>query len=135
MGENLAYALTQVVHNFGAAFVLGGAWFILWPAPRLEYSRQFAKLILIAWAAQIASGGLFGAVSLHYYGEAPDLGPIALAALTIKVLAATAGFLVAAVFLRRGKAWGRAGVKQTFQILLALAVTALTAAAFLRWFS
>lgn len=134
-GENLAYALTQVVHNFGAAAVLGGAVFALWPASRLENGRSFAWLILIAWGAQIASGGLFGLTSLYYYGETPDLSRIAMAALAIKVAAAAAGFLLAAFYLLRGREWDRVRVKRTFLGLAALGVIALTAAAFLRWFS
>lgn len=134
-GENLAYALTQVVHNFGAAAVLGGAVFALWPASRLENGRSFAWAILIAWGAQIASGGLFGLTSLYYYGETPDLSRIAMAALTVKVAAAAAGFLLAAFYLLRGRKWGRVRVKRTFQGLVALGAIALTAAAFLRWFS
>lgn len=133
--ENLAYALTQVVHNFGAAAVLGGAAFALWPSPRLEYARAFGWLILGAWGAQIASGILFGLISLYYYGETPDLGSVAVAALAIKVAAAISGFLLAAFYLGRGKGWGHASLKRTFQGLAALAVIALTAAAFLRWFS
>jgi hypothetical protein len=133
--ENLAYALTQVVHNFGAAAVLGGAVFILWPAFRFEHSRRFAWLILIAWGMQIASGSLFGAVSLHFHGETPDLSHVALIALIVKVTAATAGFLLTALYLVRGRGWHRTGVKQAFQMLAALGVTALTAAAFLRWFA
>jgi hypothetical protein len=134
-GENLAYALVQVAHNFGAALVLGGALFALWPVPRLEYGRTFAWLIFVAWATQIASGGLFGITSLYYYGEMPDLGSVAVAALAIKVAAAIAGFLLAARFLMRGRDWSGASVKRTFRSLAALAVVALTAAAFLRWFS
>lgn len=134
-GENLAYALTQVVHNFGAAGVLGGAVFALWPASRLENGRSFAWLILVAWGAQIASGGLFGLTSLYYYGETPDLSRIAMAALTVKVAAAVAGFLLAAFYLLRGRKWDRVRVKRTFQGLVALGAIALTAAAFLRWFS
>lgn len=133
--ENLAYALTQVVHNFGAVGVVGGALFVLWPVPRLEYGRAFARLILFAWGAQIASGGLFGLTSLYYYGETPDLSSIAMAALAVKVAAAVAGFLLAAFFLLRGRGWGRTSVKRTFQSLAGLGVVALTAAAFLRWFS
>ena len=133
--ENLAYALTQVVHNFGAVGVLGGAAFILWPAPRLEYARKTAWLILIAWGAQIASGGIFGAISFYYYGETPDLSAIALTALAIKVTAAMTGFLLAALYLVRGREWSHVGVKRAFQSLAALGVIALTAAAFLRWFS
>ena len=133
--ENLAYALSQVVHNFGAVGVVGGALFALWPVPRLEYGRAFARLILVAWGAQIASGGLLGVTSRHYYGETPDLSSIALAALAVKVAAAAAGFVLAAVYLLRGREWGRASVKRTFNSLAWLGVVALTAAAFLRWFS
>ena len=98
--ENLAYALIQVVHNFGAAAVLGGAVFALWPISRMEYGRTFAWLILLAWGAQIASGGLFGITSLYYYGETPDLSRIAMAALAIKVVSAISGFLLAAWSIR-----------------------------------
>jgi len=133
--ENLAYALAQVIHNFGAAAVLGGAVFVLWPAFRLEYSHSFAWLILLAWGAQIASGALFGAVSLYYYGEPPDLSAVAMIALAVKVLAATTAFLLTAIYLVRGRNWSRAGVMHTFQVLVVLGITALTAAAFLRWFS
>jgi hypothetical protein len=133
--ENLAYALTQVVHNFGAVGVLGGALFALWPVSRLESGRTFAWLILLAWGAQIASGAVFGLTSLYYYGETPDLSRIAMAALAVKVVAAIAGFLLAALYLLRGMAWHHLSVKRTFMSLAALAAVALTAAAFLRWFS
>lgn len=133
--ENLAYALVQVIHNFGAAAVLGGAVFVLWPVPRLEYGRTFAWLILFAWSAQIVSGGLFGVTSLYYYGETPDLSNIAMAALAVKVVSAITGFWLAARYLRRGRIWDRAGMKRTFRRLAMLATVALTAAAFLRWFS
>lgn len=135
MSENLAYALTQVVHNFGAAAVLGGAVFALWPAFRADDARTFAWLILVAWGAQVASGGLFGFTSLYYYGETPDLGGIAIAALAIKVAAAITGFLLTTFYLVRGRGWERARMKRTFRALAALGATALTAAAFLRWFS
>jgi len=133
--ENLAYALTQVVHNFGAVAVLGGALFALWPAPRLEYGRPFAWLILVAWGAQMASGGMFGVTSLYYYGETPDLSRVAMTALVVKVAAAFAGLLLAAFYLLRGREWGREGMTRTFRGQVALGAVALTAAAFLRWFS
>jgi hypothetical protein len=135
VSENLAYALTQVAHNFGAAAVLGGAVFALWPVLRLEYGRSFAWLILIGWGAQIASGAVFGLTSFYYYGEMPDLSRVAMAALAVKVAAAIVGFLLAAFYLARGREWDRVRVKHTFQALAALAAAALTAAAFLRWFS
>lgn len=61
--ENLAYALVQLVHNFGAAAVLGGAVFALWPASRLDDGRTFAWLILVAWGAQRSLAAL-GAAAL-----------------------------------------------------------------------
>lgn len=133
--ENLAYALIQVAHNFGAVAVLGGSVFALWPAPRLEHARTFAWLILAAWGAQIASGVMFGATSLHYYGETPDLSSVAKTALIVKVVAAFTGLLLAALFLLRGRQWRPAGVTRAFRSLAALGAVALTAAAFLRWFS
>lgn len=133
--ENLAYALTQVVHNFGAVAVLGGAVFALWPIPRLEFGRAFAGLILVAWVAQLVSGGVFGLVSYHYYGETPDLSSVAMTALIVKIVAACSGVLLSAFFLLRGRQWRPHGVKHTFQGLAVLGAVALTAAAFLRWFS
>lgn len=133
--ENLAYALVQVVHNFGAAAVLGGALFALWPTARLEYGRTFAWLVLLAWAVQIGSGALFGVTSLYYYGATPDLSRIAQAALAVKVAAAVSGCALAAAYLLRARTWTRAGARRGFVGLAALATVALTAAAFLRWFS
>ena len=133
--ENLAYALTQVVHNFGAAALIGSTVFWLWPKPRQDHARTFAWIILIAWSAQIASGIAFGLTSLHYYGETPDLSAIATAALIIKASSATTGFLLGAWHLVRGWDWGLLGTKRAFQAQAAFAVLALTAAAFLRWFS
>ncbi|ODU43454.1 MAG: hypothetical protein ABS92_10190 [Thiobacillus sp. SCN 63-374] len=114
---------------------VNGAVFALWPASRLEDGRRFAWLILLAWGAQIVSGGLFGVTSFYYYGEMPDLSSVAMTALVVKVAAAITGFLLAAAYLARGQEWGRASVKRSFQGLAALAILALTAAAFLRWFS
>lgn len=133
--ENLAYALTQVVHNFGAAAVLGGAVFALWPTDRLEYGRAFAWLILVAWGAQMASGALFGVTSLYYYGETPDLSHIAMAALAVKIAAAISGLVLVGLYLLRGRTWSQTDIRRAFQSLAALAALALAAAAFLRWFS
>lgn len=133
--ENLAYAIAQVVHNYGAAALVGASVFWLWPLPRQEYARVFAAILLAAWCAQIASGIAFGATSLYFYGATPDLGAIALAALVIKIVSAAAGSLFVAWYLLRGGEWGLARVRRTFRAQAALALLALTGAAFLRWFS
>lgn len=133
--ENLSYALTQVLHNFGAVALVGAAVGAFWPASRPEYERALGWLIVGAWGLQIASGGLFGLISLYYYGETPDLSSVAVVALAVKVTAAVAGFLLATFYLLRGGDWSRAGVHRSFKILAALGAVALTGAAFLRWFS
>ncbi|NWG39858.1 MAG: hypothetical protein HXY27_07825 [Hydrogenophilaceae bacterium] len=133
--ENLAYALVQVAHNLGAVAVAGGALFALWPAHDVQNARQFAWLIFLGWGLQIASGALFGVTSLYYYGETPDLSAVALAALAVKVLAAVSGFLLGAYYLRWGKHCSRLCTQRIFKALASLGVIALTAAAFLRWFS
>lgn len=135
LAENLAYALTQVLHNFGAVALLGAAVGAFWPASRPEYERALGWLIVGAWGVQIASGGLFGLISLYYYGETPDLSTVASVALAVKVTAAVSGFLLAIFYLLRGGDWPPARVRGSFKILATLGAAALTAAAFLRWFS
>jgi len=135
-GQNLGYALIQVLHNFGAAAALGGALFGLWPARQpLPLRRKLAWLVLTAWTLQGASGAGFGAWSYAHYGRFPDISGIAVAALFIKVACAAAGFILAAAWLRFGAGWPEARREQAWAGLLALAAIALTAAAFLRWFS
>lgn len=135
MSENLAYALTQVLHNFGAAVVVGAPFFALWPTPRLDHARLIGWLVLVAWGVQIGSGVLFGAVSLRFYGQLPDLSAVALVALIVKVTAAFVGLLLAAVYLSRSRGGKPEGARMAFQSLFVLGVIPLTAAAFLRWFA
>lgn len=133
--ENLAYALVQLGHNFGAAAVVGGAVFALWPTLQVNHVRTLAGLILSGWALQIATGVLFGVVSIYYYGRTPDLSAVATTALAVKVAAAVAGLLLAGWYLKRGAHWDARALRATFRALAVLGAAALTAAAFLRWFS
>lgn len=134
--QNLAYALVQVAHNFGAVIVTGGAV--------AAYSRLRAGaaappwlgwLVLAGWAVQAVSGAGFGAISYAYYERFPDLHGIALAALAIKMGCATAGFAAAAITLKFSGSWSPARRRIVWGGLVALAAIALTSAAFLRWFS
>lgn len=133
--QNLGYALTQIVHNFGASAVIGGALAALWLAPRPEHERSLAWLVLSGWAAQMASGAAFGAISFYFYGQFPDISAVATAALALKVACALCGFSLAAFYLlhaaNRSEPWRRT----VWLMLAVLSATALTAAAFLRWFS
>jgi hypothetical protein len=134
--ENLAYALTQVLHNFGAVVVVGGAAAALW-APALPYisEKRLRRLVGIGWAVQIASGVGFGAVSYYFYGRLPDIHGVAVAALAIKVTCAVSGLGLAVLSLSRGDRWTDAKRRFLWRALAFLAITALAAAAFLRWFS
>jgi len=133
--QNLGYALTQVVHNFGASAVVGGAVASLWLAPRPELDRSLAWLVCLGWAAQIASGAAFGAISFYYYGKFPDIGGLAIAALAIKVACAVSGLSLASFYLLRAASWTATLRRRIWLMLAGLSATALTAAAFLRWFS
>jgi hypothetical protein len=97
--------------------------------------KSLAWIALVGWAAQAASGGAFGAVSWLYYGRFPDIHGIAIAALLIKIACAAAGFMLAAAYIHSGIGWSERARQATWRALAVLAVTALTAAAFLRWFS
>jgi hypothetical protein len=131
--QNLAYALIQVVHNFGAAAVVGLSVSGLWLRER-PIARRLVLLLAVAWAVQAVTGALFGATSYHFYGHFPDIHGIAVDALFIKVGCAVAGFLLAGFACL----WWECAQRHAFPIwlmLCLLASVALSSAAFLRWFS
>jgi hypothetical protein len=135
--QDFGYALTQVVHNLGAVSVTGGAAAArgLKLAEPQAAQRGLAALVLGGWVAQAASGVCFGAISYLGYGRLPDIHGIAIAALVLKMACAAAGFSVAAIYLAREANWSGPGRQRAWTAQLALALTALAAAAFLRWFS
>ncbi|MFI4891271.1 MAG: hypothetical protein ACHQIL_12135 [Steroidobacterales bacterium] len=135
--QDLGYALTQVVHNLGAVSVTGGAAAAcyLTLADSQAAQRRLVWLVLAGWAAQGASGAAFGAISYASYGHLPDIHGIAIAALMLKMTCAAAGFALAALYLARASGWSAASRRGACCALFAFALTALTAAAFLRWFS
>lgn len=133
--ENLAYALTQLLHNFGAVAVVGAPAFALGAGATLATERRLARFLGAGWALQIASGAGFGAVSYYYYGLLPDIHGIAVAALYLKIACAVAG-LAAALGLRAcADRWSAARRRLAWRVLFLLGAVALAAAAFLRWFS
>jgi hypothetical protein len=135
--QDLGYALTQVVHNLGAVAVTGGAaaaYFLEFADPEAAL-RRLVWIVLCGWMAQIASGVAFGAISYAGYGQLPDIHGIAIAALVLKMACAAAGLALAALYLARSARWPAARRRAACCALFAFAVTALCAAAFLRWFS
>lgn len=134
--QNLAYALTQVAHNFGAVAVVGGALLGRWPIAALPpVRRKLVWLILAGWLVQGASGAGFGAISYVYYRQFPDLHDIALMALVVKMTCAVTAIVVSIAYLRLQGVWSTSQLAWAWNGLIALGVTALTAAAFLRWFA
>ncbi len=134
--ENLFYALTQLVHNFGALAVVAGALVGLKvQTDKHVLKKNLAWLVFMGWGAQITSGLIFGGISLYFYGETPDLHSIAQAALMIKVVCAVSGFSLVLLYLVSAKNWSDKTRHRTWYCLTGFGGTALTAAAFLRWFS
>jgi hypothetical protein len=135
--QDLAYALTQVVHNFGAVAVTagaaGGRWTQASTAPKRQ--RRLAWLVLGGWVAQIVSGATFGAISYASYGQLPEIHGIAIGALLLKMACALAGVSASALMLARGPTWTEPQRRHAWTALFAFGATALCAAAFLRWFS
>jgi len=135
--QDLGYALTQVVHNLGAVSVVGGAAAArgLSVAAPQAAQRSLVMLVLAGWAAQAVSGACFGTISYLSYGRLPDIHGIAIAALALKASCAALGFTAAALYRWREARWPQPRRQIAWNLQLTLALTALTAAAFLRWFS
>lgn len=133
--ENLSYAVVQVVHNFGAVAVVGGAAFALYSGATAALHHKLAWLVGFGWTAQAISGMGFAAVSYHYYDQFPDIHDIAMAALLIKMLCAVFGVSLVIIYLRYSATLAIERRHLIWLLLAALSLTALTAAAFLRWFS
>ena len=132
--ENLSYAVVQVMHNFGAVAVMGGAAFALFPGTTALH-RKLAWLVGLGWITQAMSGMSFAAVSYYYYGKLPDIHDIAMTALLTKMLCAVFGVSIVIIYIRYSTNLTIERRRLTWQLLTTLGLTALTAAAFLRWFS
>lgn len=133
--QNLAYALVQLAHNFGAVAVTGGAVAGWMTQRRDAVQPPMIWLILAGWTLQAASGAGFGLTSLAYHGQFPDLHGVAVAALLVKLSCATAALILSLFLLKFSGAWPAARRRHVWGVLVGLAATALSAAAFLRWFA
>ncbi len=132
--QNLIYATVQVAHNLGAVAVVGGS--LAGMSNAFAGARnKLARIALAGWGIQALSGATFGAVSYYYYHKFPDIGEIATAALVLKMGCAAAGFALLAAYLGWGAKWPEGSARGTLTASLALGITALSAAAVLRWFS
>lgn len=132
--QNLGYAAIQVVHNLGAVAVVAGALTGLKWRER-EMRRKLAWVTLLGWLTQAASGATFGLTTFYFYHELPDIGGIATTALGIKMLCAALAILMLAAYLWAGERWTETSRQGMWGAASGLGLTAISAAAFLRWFS
>ena len=132
--QNLSYSVIQVVHNFGAVATVSGSLL----AARLHDNvirRKLAYWVLGGWLVQAASGASFGVVSYYYYHQFPDISGIAVDALGIKMVCATLGIVLLLFYLARNVHWPVRHASMVWIASSTLAITAISAAAFLRWFA
>jgi hypothetical protein len=134
--QNFIYALIQVIHNFGAVTVVATAASALWLVRgNAAVQHRLGWIMAVAWAVQVASGALFGITTYLFEGHLPDIHGIAVDALLIKIGCATVGFILAVSYVKLGSRWTANKQLLAWRVLFALGVIALSAAAFLRWFS
>ncbi len=132
--QNLAYSVVQIAHNFGAVAALAGSL----AATAIKEQRDQKNLAWVAfagWCTQGASGAAFGAVSYYFYHRFPDISGIAMDALLVKIACAIAALAMLAAYLALGARWTSSGRNSVCVASSVLSITALSAAAVLRWFS
>ena len=132
---NLVYTGVQILHNFGAVAIVGSPAVAWWFArDNLAAQCRLAWILVIGWAAQGVSGAGFGMTSYFLKGQLPEISGVALVALIAKMACVTSGFVIGILYLNTASQWSAATRLKMWQGMLALAGTALSAAAFLRWF-
>lgn len=134
--QNFIYALIQVIHNFGAATVVGTAASALWLVRgNAAVQHRLALLAAVVWAVQAASGALFGITTFYFEGHLPDIHGVAVDALLVKIFCAIVGFILAVTYVKSHSGWSKDKQLLAWRVLLATGGVALGSAAFLRWFS
>lgn len=132
--QNLIYATIQAAHNLGAVAVVGGSLSgVILKNPGVR--KNLAWLALAGWGTQALSGATFGAVTYYFSHKFPDIGDIATTALILKMACVAVGFVLLAAYLFWGANWPDGKRNSVWFASAALGITALSAAAVLRWFS
>lgn len=132
--QNLSYAVIQVAHNFGAVATVGGSLAAV-VLRGVDTRKRLARIVLAGWAMQVLSGAAFGAVSYYFYQQFPDIAGLAVIALEVKIACAAGGGLLLLIYLFSFTYVNVVTMNQVWIASSVLAVTALSAAAFLRWLS
>lgn len=132
--QNLSYTVVQVLYNFGAVAIVGGSLSAI-SFRSVRTRRNLAVLTLSGWGVQTTSGMAFGGISYYFYHRFPDISGIAVDALVIKMVCAAIGILLLVTYLLQSKHRSETRINAVWQTSSVLSVIALSAAAFLRWFS
>ena len=130
---DFTYACIQLIHNLGAATVVGGPAAALWPVRESQLAlKRVAQLVTAGWLAQASAGLGFGLTSYFLRGEIPDITGVALFALATKIFSTICGIPISLFAIKRISSNRSSCI--VFKILLALGVLSISAAAFLRWY-
>jgi len=130
---DFTYACIQLVHNLGAATVVGGPAAALWLARENQLAlKRIARFVTAGWLVQATSGLGFGLTSYFLRGEIPDVTGVALFALATKIVSTVCGIPLALFAVKRVSS-NRSSCLM-FKALLVLGVSSICAAAFLRWY-
>jgi hypothetical protein len=133
--ETFIYTLVQLVHNFGAAAVAGSPIAALWSGRENKTAlRKLAWLMALGWVAQGASGIGFAVTSYTMEGALPKVEGVALTALALKVGCTLVGVVLAGFYLMTGSRWSTVNQLRMWKFMVITTLTALSAAAALRWY-
>ncbi len=132
--QNLSYSIVQVGHNLGAVLTVSG------PIVAIRFNdfsiqKKIAVITLAGWGIQAVSGALFGATSFYFYHHFPDISGIALNALIIKIACTITSLILLIIYLVKSESWSTRRKFSTWIITSISSIIAMSAAAFLRWFS
>ena len=133
--ENFIYTLVQLVHNFGAVAVAGSPVVALWFVRENKIAlHKLTWLMALGWVAQGVSGIGFAVTSYTLKGALPEVEGIALTALALKVGCTLIGVVLAGLYLMTGSRWSAVNQLRMWKLMVIMTLSALTAAAVLRWY-
>jgi hypothetical protein len=134
--ETFLYTLVQLVHNFGAAAVAGSPVAALWFGRENKIALQkITWLMTLGWVIQGATGVGFAITSYTMDGAIRHVDGIAFVALALKVACTFVGAVVAGSYLITGSHWSAPNQLRMWKLMVIMTLSALAAAAVLRWYS
>lgn len=128
----IVYSIIQLIHTIDGALILGAPLFLIWYEPTLEKINDVLRFLFLIWGVQGITGISFGLASLTFYDGLPELSPVGLIAVLVKISCVIIAFTICGWFLYQNRKWGKIN-KGSWYILFALALISHIGAAILRW--